>query len=41
MNPSSLDIDSSAVQRHKYMFKMFGSELLADEGSHAVAEALA
>jgi hypothetical protein len=41
MNPSSLDIDLSAVQRQKDMYKWFDSELTEDEGSHAVAEALA
>jgi hypothetical protein len=33
MNPSSLNIDFSAVQRHKDMYKLFGSELYYDEGS--------
>ncbi len=33
MNPSSLDIDFSAVQRQKDMYKCAGSELFDDEGS--------
>src|SRR6056297_5815 len=33
MNPSSLAIDSSAVQRQKDMYKLYGSELTKDEGS--------
>jgi hypothetical protein len=41
MNPSSLGIDSSAVQRQKDMNKLYGSELTKDQGSHAVAVALA
>jgi hypothetical protein len=53
MNPSSLDIDLSALQRQKDMNrnrlgdelgetnKLFGSKLFYDEGSHAVAKAIA
>ena len=33
MNPSSLDIDLSVVQRQKDMYKWFDSELTEDEGS--------
>jgi hypothetical protein len=33
MNPSSLGIDISGMQRQKYMFKWFDSELTDDEGS--------
>jgi hypothetical protein len=33
MNPSSLDIDLSAVQRKKNMYNWFDSELTEDEGS--------
>jgi len=32
MNPSSLGIDLSSVQRQKEMYKLFGSELYNDEG---------
>jgi hypothetical protein len=38
MNHSSLDIDLSAVQRHKDMYKLFGSELYYDEGSPSTIE---
>ena len=38
MNPSSLNIDFSAVQIQKDMYKMFGSEPLADEGSPSTIE---
>ena len=38
MNPSSLNIDFSAVQRQKYMYKLFGSELTKDEGSPSTFE---
>jgi hypothetical protein len=33
MNPSSLGIDITAVQRQKDMYKFFGSKLFVDEGS--------
>lgn len=33
MNPSSLGIGISAVQRQKDMYNWFGSELFDDEGS--------
>jgi len=33
MNPSSLDISLSAVQRQKDMYKCFRSMLVDDEGS--------
>jgi hypothetical protein len=33
MNPSSLGIDTSAVQRLKEMYKLSGSYLFEDEGS--------
>jgi hypothetical protein len=38
MNPSSLDIDLSAVQRQKDMYKWSGSELIDDEGSPSTIE---
>ena len=38
MNPSSLDNDFSAVQRQKDMYKLFGSELIDDEGSPSTIE---
>ena len=45
MNPSSLDIGlwlrrakGSAVQSQKDMYKMFGSELIEDEGSPSTIE---
>ena len=38
MNPSSLDIDLSAVQRQKDMYKYFGSMLIDDEGSPSTLE---
>ncbi len=41
MNPSSLDLFFSAVQRQKDMHKLFSSMLFDDEGSHAAAEASA
>ena len=33
MNPSSLEIDISMVQRQKDMYKCSGSKLFHDEGS--------
>ena len=38
MNPSSLGIDISAVQRQKDMYKLSGSELFDDEGSPSTIE---
>ncbi len=38
MNPSSLIIDFSAVQRQKDMHKWFDSELTEDEGSPSTIE---
>jgi hypothetical protein len=38
MNPSSLDIFLSAVQRQKDMYKLYGSELTEDEGSPSTIE---
>ncbi len=38
MNPSSLGIDISAVQRQKDMYKWFDSELTDDEGSPSTIE---
>ena len=41
MNPSSLDIFLLALQSQEDMYKCFPSMLIDDEGSHAVAEAIA
>jgi hypothetical protein len=38
MNPSSLDIDLSAVQSQKDMYKWFRSMLVDDEGSPSTIE---
>jgi hypothetical protein len=38
MNPSSLEIDVSAVHRQKDIYKLFGSELDEDEGSPSTIE---
>ena len=38
MNPSSLGIDISTVQRQKDMYKLSGSELFDDEGSLSTIE---
>jgi hypothetical protein len=38
MNPSSLGIDVSAVQRQKNKYKWFGSEQSEDEGSPSTIE---
>jgi hypothetical protein len=38
MNPSSLEINISAVQRQKDMYKYAGSALFDDEGSPSTIE---
>jgi hypothetical protein len=38
MNPSSLNVDFSAVQSQKDMYKLSGSELIDDEGSPSTIE---
>jgi len=41
MNPSSSGMDISVEQWQKDKYKLFGSALFDDEGSHAGAEAVA